>query len=72
MYKVSNNIPSTILDHFFASRGTTYNLRNAVNFEMRKVCSVFNGTETLFHLGSKIWSLILQETRQSESLGNFK
>ena len=72
MYKVSNNVSPTILNDIFASRATHYNLRNPVNFKIRKVYSVYNGTETPFHLGAKIWSLVPQEIRQSVSLGDFK
>ena len=35
---------------------------------MRKTHSVYSGTETLSHLGPKIWSLVTQEIRQSVSL----
>ena len=72
MYKVSNNMSPTILNDIFASRTTLYNLRNPVSFKMRKIYSVYNGTETLFHLGPKIWSLVQKEIRQSASLGDLK
>ena len=54
MYKVSNNMSPTILNDVFASRATPYNLRNPVSFKMRKVYSVYKGTETLSHLGPKV------------------
>ena len=56
MYKVSNMSP-TITNNIFATRPTSYNLRNqtaSVNFKMRKVYLFYNGTETLSHLGPKI------------------
>ena len=53
----------TILNDTFASTATTYNLRNPVSFKMRKVYLVYNGTETLSHLGPKIWSLVPKEKR---------
>ena len=71
MYKVSNNMSPAILNDIFVSRATPYNLRNPVSFKMRKVYSVYNGTEILSHLREKIWSIVPQETRQSVSLGDF-
>ena len=71
-YKVSSNMSPTILNDISASRATHYNLRNPVRFKMQKVCLVYNGTETLYHLGPKIWSLVLHEIYHSVSLGDFK
>ena len=39
---------------------------------MRKVHLVYNGTETLSHLGQKRWSLPPHEIRPSASRGDFK
>ena len=61
-----------ILNDNLSSGVTPYNLHNPVIFNMRKVYLVYNGTEILPHLGSKIWILAPQEMRQSSSLGNFK
>ena len=62
----------TILNDIFASRATTYNLRNLVSFEMRKVYTAYNGKKTLSCLGPKIWSLVSQEIRQSVSHSDCK
>ena len=67
MYKTSNNMfPITINDIFAPSLitpslSTSYNLSNPVSFKMQNVHLVYNDTETLSHLGPKIWSLILHE-----------
>ena len=49
MYKVSNNMSSSIINDIFASRATPYNLPNPVSFKMRKVYSVYNGTKTILY-----------------------
>ena len=72
IYKVSNSMSPTTLNDIFESRATPYNVRNPVSFKIRKVFSVHNGTQTPSHLGPKIWSLMLQEIRQSVSIGDFK
>ena len=72
MLKVSNNMSPAILNDIFAPKATPYNLRNPVSFKMQKVHLFYNITETLSHLGPKIWSLGLHEVRQSISLCDFK
>ena len=55
----------TVINNIFASRVTLSNLSNPVSFKMRKTDSIYNGTETLSHLGPKIWSLVPYEIRDS-------
>ena len=62
----------TTLNDTSAPRANPYNLCNLVSFKMRKVHSVYNGTETLSHLGPKMWCFIPHETRKSVSLGDFQ
>ena len=42
------------------------------HFEMLKIYSICNGTETLSDLGPKIWSLVQHEIRQPVSFAEFK
>lgn len=53
VYKVSNMSPIARND-IFASIFTPFNLQNPVSFKMWKAYVVYNGTETLSHLGSRI------------------
>ena len=71
-YKISNNMSPANNNDSFAPKATPHNLPNPVSFKMQKFHSVYHGTETLTHLGPKIWSLVLHEIRQSVSLGDFK
>ena len=68
MYKISNNMSPAILNVIFAPRAAPYNLRDPVSFKIRKVHLVYNSTETLSHLETKIWSLVQHEMRRSVSL----
>ena len=43
-------ISSSLLANNFTSRATPHNLRSSVSFKLQKVCSIYNGTETLFIL----------------------
>ena len=72
MDKISNNMFPITLNNIFALRATPYNLRNPVSFKLHKVHLVFNGVETLSHLGPNIWSFAPREIKQSVSLGDSK
>ena len=56
----------------FQKRALPYNLRTNSNFSSRQVHSVYHGTESLSFLGPKIWELVPEDTKQSESLEIFK
>ena len=72
MYKPSNNMFPRTLNNIFAPMVTPYDLCNLVSFKIWKVHLIYNGAETLFHIGPKIWNLVPHEIRQSVSLGDFK
>ena len=60
------------LNEIFQNRALLYNLRTNSNFSSRQVHSVYHGTESLSFLGPKIWELVPEDTKQSESLEIFK
>ena len=49
-----------------------YDLRNNNSFKRRRVNSVWHGTESVSYLGPKIWDLVPNEIKESESLNGFK
>ena len=59
-------------NNIFALNATPYNLPKSVSCKIPKLLSVYNGTETLSHLGPKNCVLVLQELKQSVSIGGFK
>ena len=60
------------LNEIFQNRALPYNLRTNSSFSSRQVHSVYHGTESLSFLGPKIWELVPEDTKQSESLKIFK
>ena len=60
------------LNEIFQNRALLYNLRTNSNFSSRQVNPVYHGTESLSFLGPKIWELVPEDTKQSESLQIFK
>ena len=71
-YKVKNNMAPEILNEIFQNRTSSYNLRTNSSFAVRPVHSVYHGTESFSFLGQKIWELVPEHVKQSESLEIFK
>ena len=72
MFKVKNNIAPEIMKERFAPKMSSYDLRNNNSFKRRRVKSVWHGTESVSYLGPKIWDLVPNEIKESESLNDFK
>ena len=72
MFKVENNIAPEIMKELFAPKMSSYDLRNKNPFKKRRVKSVWHGTESVSYLGPKIWDLVPNEIKESESLNGFK
>ena len=72
MFKVKNNIAPEIMKELFSPKISHYDLRNNNSFKSRRVNSVWHGTESVSYLGPKIWDLVPNEIKESESLNAFK
>ena len=72
LYKIENNMDPEIVNEVFQKRTSSYNLRANSKFYTRPVHSVYNGTESLSFPGPKIWELVPEDAKQSESLEVFK
>ena len=72
MFKVKNNIAPEIMKGLFTPKMSSYDLRNNNSFKRRRVKSVWHGTESVSYLGPKIWDLVSNEIKESESLNAFK
>lgn len=47
-------------------------LRSGVHLPTRYSCAVFFGTESLMNLGTKLWNIVPEDIKSSESLNVFK
>ena len=57
LYKVANGLSPEIMSHMFPFKeNQRYPITKKYTFKSRNVCSVNYGTESLSHLGPKIWS----------------
>ena len=72
IFKIKSNMGPEILNEIFQNRTSSYNLRKNSSFYVKKVHSVYYGTESLSFLGPKIWKLVPEDIKQSESLDIFK
>ena len=70
--KIKNNMTSEILNEIFQKRTLSHNLRKDSSFYVWQVHSVYHRTESQSFLGPKIWELVPENIKQSESLETFK
>ena len=59
-------------DVFPLNTSPNYNIRNGSTFSSRPVNSVYNGTESISHLASKIWELVPSDIKTLAPLPEFK
>ena len=60
------------MKQLFPPKVSPYDLRNNNSFNRRRVNSVWHGTELVSYLGPKIWDLVPNKIKESESLDGFK
>ena len=73
MYKVANDVSPDITNEVFKLINIPhYNLLHTSHFSTDPIQSVYNGTESAFYLGSKIWEQIPAEIKNKDSLDGFK
>ena len=72
MFKVCRNLSPPIFSEIFHRRDINYNLRIKSDFAMPNVRSVFHGSESILHLGTKIWDIVPLEFKELTSVVAFK
>ena len=68
IYKTVNGLAPTIMNNIFETKDIEYNLRNKINFKSCRINSVRYGIDSLTNLGPKIWNIVPEEIKKSESL----
>ena len=73
LYTFVNGLsPKLVSDCFKLNNVTGYNTRNRSIFYFRPVRTVLHGTESLYHLGPKIWELVASDMKNLSTLTAFK
>ena len=73
IYKVKKGISPTIMNEIFQFfENTVYELRSGVHLPGRNSRTVFFGTESIINLGAKLWNMVPENIKSSESLNVLK
>ena len=73
IYKVKKGISPTIMNEIFQFfENPVYELRSGVNLPSRNSRTVFFGAESIINLGEKLWNMVPENIKSSESLNVFK
>ena len=73
IYKVRMGISPKIMNEIFRfSKNSVYSLRSGIQLEKPSINTVQFGSESTVYLGAKIWELISEKIKSSESVDIFK
>ena len=72
LYKIKNNLSTEIMNRLLEPRNIQYNLRTQTDFAINNVNTVNYGIKSLGFLAPKIWNIVPNEIKISESLKHFK
>ena len=73
IFKVKNSLAPEIMTEVFEIKEPHYNLRSeASHFKRENVKSTHYGIQSVRHLGPKIWNIVLQNIKESNSLNELK
>ena len=72
IYKTVNGLVPTITNSIFEIKDIEYNLRNKINFKSCRINSVRYAIHSLTYLGRKIWKIVPEDIKKSESLNVFR
>ena len=72
IYKVKKVSPTIMYEIFQFFENPVYELRSGVHLPGRNSRTVFFGTESIINLGAKLWNMVPENIKSSESLNVFK
>ena len=72
LYKIKNNISTQIMSELFPLRDNSFLLRNQTDFATSTVNTSSYGISSLRFFGTKIWSEVPNNIKNSKSLNEFK
>ena len=70
--KAKNSLSPPIVQNIFSATEPVYTLRRNTIFESRRIQTQRYGIESVTYLGSKIWSQVPNEIKESASFAVFK
>ena len=72
MYKVKNHLSPLPMQNMFSEQNSSYELRSERCWEVPRVRTVNNGTETIRFRGHKTWEMVPSEIKGATALTEFK
>ena len=72
IFKVKMKLAPEIMNEVFDFIECQYPLRNELRFKLQNICTVRYGIETAAFVGSRIWTNMPNELKESTSLNEFK
>ena len=72
MFKVYGDLSPPIFKEPFHKRTLNYELRHPSKFTISRIESVYNGSESIAYLGTKIWNMVPSELKEMSSISYFK
>ena len=72
IFKAVNNLIAPILNSIFHVKSNPYNLRSGTTLTTRNVKTTKYGIETLSFRGPKLWAIVTESIKNSNSLSEFK
>ena len=73
LFKVKNGLSPSFMNEIFVENSQHYyDLRKKTEFKRNNVKTVYNGTETLTFLGPRIWEIVPDYIKKSNSFEEFK
>ena len=61
---LDTDLSPPIFKEFFNKRTLKYELRHPSQFTIPRIESVYNGSESIVYLGSKIWNMVPSEVKE--------
>lgn len=72
MFKIKNGIAPTLMQELFPAYESNHYLRDERCWQTSNIRTVTYGSETLLFRGHKIWQLLPEAIKESNSLSDFK
>ena len=72
IFKTKSHLNPPFMKDIFQERSMNYNLRHGNDAQLPKVRTTSFGIETIAYLGNRLWQLLPQEIKQSNTLPIFK
>ena len=73
IYKINNGIAPEIMKDIFELQNPLYNIRSSCNqFRRNNIKTVHYGLQSVRYLGPKIWELLPNNIKYSNSISKFK